>query len=452
MSDPPEAFTEPSVWPAPPAAALGLVVTLADGSSTHPATRAVTLGRSERCDLRLADPTVSAFHAELAPLADGVHVADMKSRNGTWYAGARIRDAVVPSGATIQLGATPLRVDLAPCGAAPQPRAAAFGELAGESPVMQETFALLARLARSDLSVLLQGDTGTGKELAARGLHDHSLFAGGPFVVLDCTTIPPALAESVLFGHVKGAFTGAAEARPGHFEQADGGSIFLDEVGELPLELQPKLLRVLERREVVRVGATRPQPVRVRVVAATWRDLRVMVNQGAFREDLYYRLAQARVTLPPLAARREDVPGLVRRFLAGLDRASPAARAIMPDALDELARRDYPGNVRELRATVERAARLAAGSVITPADLAFERVLGGPRAAAPAAPAAPTSRGELGPFKAAKQSIVDEFERDYLARLLERTGGNLSRAAAYAGVERNHLRDLCRKHGLRSAE
>jgi DNA-binding NtrC family response regulator len=394
---------------------------------------------------------VSSFHAELRATSEGVRVVDLQSRNGSWYAGARVRDVTLPTGATLQVGATLLRVELASVSGAAPTQTSSFGALVGEAPATREALDALARLGRTDLSVLVQGETGTGKELAARGLHDCAPWSQGPFVVLDCASVPPTLAESLLFGHERGAFTGAHEARAGLFEQAHGGTIFLDEVGELPTELQPKLLRVLERREVLRVGGARPLPVRVRVVAATWRDLRVMVNQGSFREDLYYRLAQARVTLPPLRERRGDIPLLVQRFLAGIDRATPCARALLPDALDELCRRDYPGNVRELRSTVERAAKLAAGPVITPADLAFERMIGG---ASPKPPRAPTAVGDgpVEPFKVAKQSVVEEFERDYLARLLAKTSHNLSRAAALAGVERNHLRDLCRKHGLRSSE
>jgi transcriptional regulator with PAS, ATPase and Fis domain len=197
--------------------------------------------------------------------------------------------------------------------------------------------------------------------------------------VLDCTAIPSTLAESVLFGHERGAFTGASERRVGIFEAAEGGTVFLDEVGELPVELQPKLLRVLERREVVRVGSTTPRPVQVRVLSATWRDLRQMINQGRFREDLYYRLAQARVTIPPLKERADDIPLLVYHFLQRLPASTQGARAISQEALAELVRREYAGNVRELKSTVERAAMMAEGAVITSADLAFERMLSGER-------------------------------------------------------------------------
>ncbi len=416
------------------------------------------VGRAAGCDFRLNDQTVSSFHLEICAAEErgGVQITDLSSRNGTLYAGARIEKAVVPSGATLEVGSSILRVELDAPFATEVADLPAFGELRGRNVSMRELFSTLSRLARTDLSILVEGQTGTGKELAARGVHDASTHAAGPFVVLDCTAIPSTLAESVLFGHERGAFTGANERRVGVFEAAEGGTVFLDEVGELPLELQPKLLRVLERREVVRVGSTTPRPVQVRVISATWRDLRTMINQGKFREDLYYRLAQARVTIPPMRERPEDVPLLVYHFLQRLP-PGQGARAISPEALAELQRREYAGNVRELKSTVERAAMMAEGAVITNADLAFERMLSGERVRAPAlvapvAPAAPSANDPIAPFKEAKRTLIDEFEKAYLQRLLQRTGNNLSRAAALAGIERHYLRDLFRKHGLRSDE
>ena len=420
------------------------------------------VGRSAGCDVRLSDQTVSSFHVEICAAEErgGVAVTDLSSRNGTLYAGARLDKAVVPSGATLEVGSTILRVELDAPFATEVADLPTFGELRGRNIAMRELFSTLARLARTDLSILVEGQTGTGKELAARAVHDASQYAQGPFVVLDCTAIPSTLAESVLFGHERGAFTGASERRVGVFEAAEGGTVFLDEVGELPLELQPKLLRVLERREVVRVGSTAPRPVQVRVISATWRDLRTMINQGKFREDLYYRLAQARVTIPPLRDRPEDIPLLVYHFLQRMP-GTQGARAISPESLGELQRREYAGNVRELKSTVERAAMMAEGAVITNADRAFERMLSGERARAPSPASAPPSVGTastpnlndpIAPFKEAKRTLIDEFEKDYLQRLLQRTGNNLSRAAALAGIERHYLRDLFRKHGLRSDE
>jgi DNA-binding NtrC family response regulator len=321
---------------------------------------------------------------------------------------------------------------------------------------MRALYLVLERLARTDLSVLLEGDTGTGTELAARALHDASPRNGRPFVALDCTAIPATLAESVLFGHEKGAFTGATARRAGVFESVAGGTVFLDEIGELPLDLQPKLLRVLERREVVPVGATHPVTVDLRVIAASWRDLRAMVNAERFRQDVYHRIAQARVRLPALSERRDDIRPLVMHILATLPFATPAARAISDEALEMLALRPYPGNVRELKYSVERLAMLADGPVITASDLAFDRRLEAERLrtdlteAPPAASSRPASpdASPIEPYKDAKRTLIEDFEREYLERLLARTGMNISQAARLAGIERPSLRELLKRHGL----
>jgi len=409
--------------------------------------RKITLGRSRVADVPIDDFTVSEFHVELEGHEAGIEVRDLDSWNGTYYEGARITRAVVPPGATLVLGESAVRVDVA---TEPQPRRPvrdSFGALIGRSTAMRELFALLERLAPSDLAVFVEGPTGSGKELVARALHDCSHRAKGPFVVLDCAALPASLAESVLFGHTPGAFTGAVEHRMGVFEAANGGTVFLDEVGDLPLDLQPKLLRVLEQRLVTRIGENRPRPVSVRVVSATWRDLRRMVNQGTFRDDLYFRLAQTRVVLPSLAERREDIELLVAEFLRRLPRDAACARSISREALAELAKRDYPGNVRELKNTVERAAYMCDGPVIRPQDLAFERLLerGGGREE-------PADDGELPEFKGAKRTAVDDFERHYLERLMHKTNGNIAMAAALAGIERHYLRSLLKKHGLHSRE
>lgn len=312
---------------------------------------------------------------------------------------------------------------------------------------MRELFALLERLAPTELTVSVHGPTGSGKELVARAIHDGSARAKGPFVVLDCAALPASLAESVLFGHAVGAFTGANEARGGVFEAADGGTVFLDEIGELPLDLQPKLLRVLEQRQVTRVGESRPRPISVRVVSATWRDLRRMVNRGLFRDDLYFRLAQTRIVLPSLAERREDIELLANDFLRKLPRNAACARALSREALGELAARDYAGNVRELKNAVERAAYMCDGPVIRPHDLAFERMLERGRDVQEG-----DEGSELPDFKGAKRTAVDDFERDYLARLMAKTGGNIATAAGLAGIERHYLRSLLKKHGLHSRE
>ncbi|MBI5534800.1 MAG: sigma 54-dependent Fis family transcriptional regulator [Deltaproteobacteria bacterium] len=414
------------------------------------------VGRSPTADARLGDPTTSSFHAELSAEAGGVRVRDLQSLNGTFYQGARIESAVVPPGSLLQCGSSTLRVELDAVTAEQTHALVSFGELRGTSLVMRELFTLMTRLASTDLSLLIEGPTGTGKELAARALHESSSHAHAPFVVLDCTAIPSSLAESTLFGHERGAFTGATERRPGVFEAAADGTVFLDEVGELAAELQPKLLRVLEQRQVVRVGGTQPVAVRARILSATLRDLRAAVNQGRFREDLYFRLAQARLCLPPLGDRPEDIALLVHHFLSRLPATARCARSISEQALRELCTREFPGNVRELRHTVERAAALAESDVIAAGDLAFERMLMGERqrssSVATEAAQPDATPQDLVPFKEAKRTLIDEFERGYLDRLLTRAGRNLSRASALAGVERHHLRDLLRKHGLWTEE
>lgn len=416
----------------------------------------MTVGRTAAADVWLDDPAVSAFHVELISLPHGVLVKDAGSRNGTFVAGGiRIVEGVVPPGTMLMVGTTTLRVDRIESGPrTAAPELASFGRLRASSAMMRSLFAVLSRVAPTELSILIEGQTGTGKELVADAIHRASPRANGPFSILDCTSVPRALAESVLFGHERGAFTGAEEARPGIFEAGEGGTVFIDEIGELPLDLQPKLLRVLEKREVVRIGGNRTIPVNVRVIAATWRDLRKMVNQGQFREDLYFRIAQARVGIPPLSDRADDIPALVYHFLQSLPPKAPGARMITREALEELKARAWPGNVRELRSTVERAAMLAQGASITPADLGFERLIAGERNRAPAPATAALNADAPAPealpdFKAAKRSLVDEFERGYLASLLERSGDNLTRASAISGIERHHLRDLLRKHGLR---
>jgi transcriptional regulator with GAF, ATPase, and Fis domain len=312
---------------------------------------------------------------------------------------------------------------------------------------MRELFARLERIAASDATVLVTGETGTGKELVAEAIHERSPRAAGPFVVLDCGAIPPNLVESELFGHERGAFTGALGAHAGAFERAHGGTVFLDELGELPLELQPKLLRVLERREIRRLGGSKPIEVDLRVVAATNRDLAVEVNRGRFREDLYYRLAVVQVVVPPLRERREDIPLLVEHFLAALPGGERTRLA--PETIDLLRRHDWPGNVRELRNVLERAVLFADAAPPPPGPgLA-------PRAPAPPAPPAfapdalNVAIDPTVPFKQAKQALVEEFERRYVTALLERHGGNISAAAREAGIDRMSIHKMLHRLRIR---
>ncbi len=394
---------------------------------------AVVIGTHETADLRLTDDTVSRFHCELARDQGRLLLRDLGSRNGTAVNGVQVLEAWAEPGQRLAVGRTVLelvRGEPSEAAKVPLSDARAFGSLVGASVPMRAAFALLERAAQSDATVLLEGETGTGKEGAAEGLHAASARAGGPFVVVDCGAVPPQLLESELFGHEKGAFTGAVARREGAFQAAHGGTLFLDEVGELQAELQPKLLRALERREVKPVGATQYAPVDVRVVAATHRQLRAEVNAKAFRSDLYYRLAVLVVRLPALRERPEDVPLLVDALLGQLGAADAPEAAVLrsPETLARLSAHPWPGNVRELRNAVERSLALRA-----PPDLEA----GAPPDASP------------GDLKEARARASHRFERNFLEELLARSGGNVSKAAREAGVDRKYLYRLLWRHGLR---
>lgn len=426
-----------------------------DAGSVGTAGQQAVVGRGQTADIKLSDASISQFHAELRVTQQGISVMDLNSTNGTWLGGVRLERATIPAGTLLSIGQTVLRVDLARFSEEKAEPPSGFDKLVGSSPAMRSLYLLLARLARTDLSVVLQGETGTGKEEVARALHRQSARCQGPFVVLDCGALPETLAESILFGHERGAFTGAYDRRIGLFESAHGGVLFMDEIGELPLSLQPLLLRALQQREITPLGSTRPRRFDVRIICATWRELRALVNQGRFREDLFYRIAQSVVQIPSLTERREDISLLVEHFLRSLPRGAPAARSFSEGALALLAERPFPGNVRELRNIVERAALLAEASVVSAADLEIERAITGLRTRDSAhvhdyeeAKPAQSPVGSLDLFKEAKQTAIEAFERAYLERLLRQAGRNLTRAAAFAGLERHNLRALLRKHGL----
>jgi transcriptional regulator with GAF, ATPase, and Fis domain len=406
------------------------------------------VGSASDNDLVLGDNSVSRHHCALEPVAGGVRVRDEGSTNGIFLDGVRVYDALFSGPVQLRLGDTLLRIEpLAETADREQLASPRFHGLIGRSPRMRELFADLARIAPSGLSVLIEGETGSGKELVAESLHAESGRRNGPFVVFDCSAVAANLVESELFGHERGAFTGAVQSRAGVFEQADGGTIFLDELGELPKDLQPKLLRVLERREVRRLGSQRTIPVDVRLVAATHRNLAAEVQRGNFREDLYFRTATALVRVPPLRDRMEDLPLLVAHLL---ERHHPQRRAVeVPQAVWALFEgHRWPGNVRELSNAVQRL-------VVTPDRLlladagpsATSAAVAAGVAASPApAPAQAPPTAPLLPLRTARREASEAFERDYLQRVLARSQGNVTRAAAIAEVSRQMLQKLMRKH------
>ena len=428
----------------------------------------ITVGRSMICELVLTDRSVSGSHVEIEAIESGYVVRDLGSTNGCYLGEVKLREAVVPLGTRLRVGTSTLQFEPADGTVdVPLSQQDRFFDLVGRSVAMRQIFAQLEKVGPSDLTVLITGETGTGKELVARALHHASRRAKGPLVVQDCSALPQNLVESTLFGHERGAFTGATERHIGSFEQANGGTLFLDEVGELPVEQQAKLLRVLEQREIRRVGGEKTIAVDVRVVAATNRDLRVMVSQGTFREDLYYRLGVVTVELPPLRARREDIPLIASAMLTQFCARQPelGRREFGKDALDRLATLPFAGNVRELRNLVERSASLADGVEISMSDLMPASVTRTPPAGLPAisTKAAQTvlaaqQAGAVGdeltriPFKDAKARVLETFEPAYLRSILARFDGNITRAANAAGLTRYHLRELCKRYGLRSVD
>jgi len=338
-----------------------VVVTGPDvGAEIELASTWIRVGAHGGCDLVLRDRLVSGHHFEIVVDDTGYRLRDLDSTNGTFVAGHRVRDLYLNPGTVIYAGESRLRFE--PLGDSVSIELSArdrFGELVGNSVVMRALYALLERVAATDASVLVTGETGSGKELVAEALHQHSPRADGPFVVVDCGSIPDNLIASELFGHERGAFTGAVSSHAGAFERAHGGTIFLDEIGELPLELQPNLLGVIERRQVRRLGGARSIPLDLRVVAATNRDLAGEMNRGTFRSDLFYRLAVVQVRVPPLRERPDDIPLLVDHFLELLAAGGAPLPPLSRETMESLRQHRFPGNVRELRNLIERSVILA---------------------------------------------------------------------------------------------
>jgi DNA-binding NtrC family response regulator len=373
----------------------------------------VRLGSAPENDLVLTDPSISGRHAELVRTRDAVKLRDLGSTNGTFLGPVRVREATLPAGpSTLRLGETEIRVTRhVQERAAGPPPGDRLGELVGSSEPMKDVFATLRAVAPSPMSVLLTGETGTGKEAAARTLHALS-GRRGLLVVFDAATTDPASMRADLFGHEAGAYTGATGARPGLVREADGGTLFLDELGELPVDLQPALLRLLEAREVTPLGADLPTPVDVRVVAATHRDLPAMVQEGTFRGDLLERLATLTVELPPLRARMDDVPVLADHLAEMLG----VPRPLGPEVERALAAHPWPGNVRELRNALTRAAVLAGGEPLTSSHL------------------------DLGGAGGWPDGPLQEVEEAMIRAALARAGGERKRAAALLGISPDTLR------------
>jgi DNA-binding NtrC family response regulator len=400
----------------------------------------VVVGSGAPCALVLNDDRVSHRHMEVRRDGGRYLVRDLDSTNGTLFEGSLLGEARVGVGATFKLGRSFVRIqpEPQPLEVAPS-QARRFGELLGESLAMREVFAVLELAAASEVTVLLEGETGTGKELAARAIHDASARRRRPFVAIDCGALPENLLESELFGHVRGAFTGAAQTRQGAFARADGGTVFLDELGAVPANVQARLLRVIEERKVRPVGADEERPVDVRVVAASLMDLSARVADGTFRPDLFYRLSVVRVSLPPLRARREDIGPIVSELLR---RRGVEPGKIAGGNLDRLMAHGWPGNVRELRNVIDRAVALSPGARSF-SDLRLS--------VAPSALEDPLAiRADL-PYAEAKQALLAAFELRYLRDVLARCEGNLSAASRESGIDRKHLRALLVRNGLHGA-
>ncbi|MEL6544716.1 MAG: sigma 54-interacting transcriptional regulator [Myxococcota bacterium] len=419
-----------------PAEAKGAIIWVHPAQG-EPARRVVrrgevlTVGSSDAADLFCNDRYVSSRHLQIEVVRAGLMLTDLDSSNGTFYLAGRIQRALVPHGSTIHLGQSTLRLlardDEDPEGLSDKSR---YGRLIGSSPAMRRLYRQLEQIESSDATVLVLGETGVGKELVASEIHAKSARRSSPYAVFDCGAVSPELIESELFGHSAGAFTGAHTERAGVFEAAHSGTVFLDEIGELPPTLQPKLLRVLESRTLKRLGSEYETAVDFRVIAATHRNLADMCEQGEFREDLYYRLNVVTLTVPPLRQRREDIPDLVASMALHVDpnlRLSPSTIELFTSSYD------WPGNVRELRHAIMRVAALGEAPALEMTTNRGERAF---------------AVDVRSPLPQEKKRILDAFEREYLEQQLEESGGNLSEAARRSGVDRSYFRRLLKRHQI----
>jgi DNA-binding NtrC family response regulator len=409
------------------------------GAKAMPSHRRLThgsciVGASATADVVVTDPEVSRRHVELSLVPEGIHVTDLGSRNGTFYLGQRVERMTLALGSRLRIGSAELVLDVDPDALADEDGAAtAYRGLLGASAAMRKLFSLLVRLEGSLVNVLIEGESGVGKELVASALHRGSSLAAAPFVALNCGALSRELIASELFGHVRGAFTGALDARKGAFERAHGGTLFLDEIGELPLDVQPMLLRVLEAGELTPVGGNSSTKVKVRVLAATNRHLPDAVSDGSFREDLFFRLAVVTLRIPALRERMDDIALLASSF------ATSEGVGKLPDELiGELSGRLWPGNVRELKNAIRAYAALGdlPEQRRTPHHDALDDAL---------AQVVDASR----PYAEQKDEVALRFTKIYLDHLLRRTGGNQTDAARIAGLDRGYLGKLLARHGLK---
>jgi DNA-binding NtrC family response regulator len=409
-----------------------LIVTTLKGETLRVPVRGrrLRVGSSPDADIILEDPHVSRMHCELEPGPMGLTLRDLGSMNGTFVGGAAVKEVILAPGALVQLGGTRIVVE-GDFTVPPTALVERFGTGVACSDSMKQVFELLRKLAPSEVTITLLGETGTGKDVLARGVHELSPRSNGPFVVFDCGAVTSTLIESELFGHEKGAFTGAVSERQGAFERAVGGTLFLDEVGEMPLDLQPRLLRALEQRQVRRVGGGTEIDVDVRVVAATNRDLAAEVQAGRFRQDLFFRLNAAVVNVPPLRERKEDLLLLVETILAETKRDVHVAT----NALQALSSYDWPGNVRELRNVLMTALAMVDGPVLDVRHLMFPT--GG----------AIKREASLDQLPLAGQSL-EQLERAAIKQTLERENGNRTRTAKVLGIAPSTLYEKIKKYNL----
>ncbi len=393
----------------------------------------ILLGTSPACELRLTDPTVSRRHAALEPVGQRYRLIDFGSTNGTFIDGVGVVEGYVRGGEIVRLGSTALQLETEPAAEPPAlPSAMRFGRMLGASAAMRRLYPLCERLASARVPIVIEGETGTGKEVLAEALHEMG-GSSGPFVVFDCTTVSPSLVEAELFGHERGAFTGAVASRPGVFEEADGGTLLIDEIGDLDLPLQAKLLRVIDRGELRRVGGQKGIKVNVRVLAATRRDLDKAVTAGRFRDDLFHRLAVARIELPPLRERQGDVQLLARQFAVEM---AGSADVLTPEVLARFAEHSWPGNIRELRNAVARVIALGQeGDLLN--------VTGSSSASRPSESGGDWFESIIEakmPFPLARRRTLDEFERRYVEHMLAAHEGNVAQAARASGLALRYFR------------